>query len=110
MPECAFVELHQNQVSDDGDLADGPAKLLPLLGAYASGEQRTDKKERYIEKKGFASAHGRFSSGRGEHNCIQYTGPGEKTFGAIAPVTAFGRSRPAADASREVVERWLVYG
>ena len=26
------------------------------------------------------------------------------------PVTAFGRSRPAADASREAVERWLVYG
>jgi len=26
------------------------------------------------------------------------------------PVTALGRSRPAADASREVVERWLLYG
>jgi len=25
-------------------------------------------------------------------------------------VTAFGRSRPAADASREVVERWLLDG
>jgi hypothetical protein len=24
--------------------------------------------------------------------------------------SAFGRSRPAADASREVVERWLLYG
>ena len=26
------------------------------------------------------------------------------------PITAFGRSRPAADASREVVERWLLDG
>ena len=26
------------------------------------------------------------------------------------PVTAFGRSRPAADASREVVECWLLDG
>ncbi|MFI5096117.1 MAG: hypothetical protein ACHQIK_22075, partial [Candidatus Acidiferrales bacterium] len=26
------------------------------------------------------------------------------------PVTALGRSRPAADASREVVERWLLDG
>jgi len=25
-------------------------------------------------------------------------------------ITAFGRSRPAADASREVVERWLLDG
>jgi len=24
--------------------------------------------------------------------------------------SAFGRSRPAADATREVVERWLLYG
>src|SRR3989440_12697509 len=28
----------------------------------------------------------------------------------ICPRTAFGRSRPAADATREVVERWLLYG
>jgi hypothetical protein len=26
------------------------------------------------------------------------------------PVSAFGRSRPAADASREVVEHWLLDG
>jgi hypothetical protein len=25
-----------------------------------------------------------------------------------SPITAFGRSRPAADASREVVDRWLL--
>jgi hypothetical protein len=31
-------------------------------------------------------------------------GPKIPTF----PVRAFGRSRPAADASREVVERWLL--
>jgi hypothetical protein len=30
-PESAFVELHQDQVSDDGDLANGLARLLPLL-------------------------------------------------------------------------------
>jgi hypothetical protein len=29
---------------------------------------------------------------------------------ADSPVSAFGRSRPAADASREVEERWLLYG
>jgi hypothetical protein len=29
---------------------------------------------------------------------------------STSPVTAFGRSRPAADASREVEERWLLYG
>jgi hypothetical protein len=29
---------------------------------------------------------------------------------AKCPVTAFERSRPAADATREVVERWLLYG
>ena len=28
----------------------------------------------------------------------------------ISEVTAFGRSRPAADASREVSERWLLVG
>jgi len=27
-----------------------------------------------------------------------------------SPVNAFERSRPAADATREVVERWLLYG
>ena len=32
--------------------------------------------------------------------------PGKSTL----PVRAFGRSRPAADASREVVERWLLDG
>jgi hypothetical protein len=44
------------------------------------------------------------------------TCPGSRETGKVpAPkgtweVTAFGRSRPAADASREVVERWLVDG
>src|SRR5271167_999818 len=37
---------------------------------------------------------------------------GHVVFGPIStsPVTAFGRSRPAADASREVVQRWLLDG
>src|SRR5215469_13038317 len=35
------------------------------------------------------------------------SGPGQvRTF----PILSFGRSRPAADASREVVERWLLDG
>ncbi len=29
---------------------------------------------------------------------------------STSTVTPFGRSRPAADASREVEERWLLYG
>jgi len=29
---------------------------------------------------------------------------------ATLPVNAFGRGRPAADASREVVEHWLLDG
>ena len=45
-PECAFVELYEDQVSHDRDLANGLARLLPLLSAYAGGKQQTYKKER----------------------------------------------------------------
>ena len=44
-PESAFVELHEDQVSHDRDLANGLARLLPLLSAYAGGKQQTYKKE-----------------------------------------------------------------
>jgi hypothetical protein len=32
------------------------------------------------------------------------------TIRKLMAIRAFGRSRPAADASREVEERWLLYG
>jgi hypothetical protein len=38
------------------------------------------------------------------HNRTSFKVPG------LHMVTALGRSRPAADASREVVERWLLDG
>jgi len=41
---------------------------------------------------------------------ILILGSDKSEVGPLMTTSAFGRSRPAADASREVEERWLLYG
>jgi hypothetical protein len=41
--ERAVIELHQDQVSYDGNFANGLARLLALLGIEADGKQEADE-------------------------------------------------------------------
>lgn len=53
----ALAQLHQDQISDDGHLTNGLARLLTLLSLCASDRQKRDKGKGQSERNGFTSGH-----------------------------------------------------
>src|SRR5260370_9420527 len=58
LAERALVQLHQDQVSDDGNFADGLARYIPSLSKCRSSRQKNGTKhQQHLEEKTIDSSH-----------------------------------------------------
>ena len=71
LPEGAFVQLQEDQASEDGNFSDGLARHIPFLGARGSERHKNGTKhQQRLPKKTIESRHDRDLDSA--LHCIQY--------------------------------------